>query len=350
MSWRLYPWKWSSLLKTFFPIILAAGYIVGLYYASYDWEDREVNGYMLAFLILASIIAAYLFLQIFWWFKRRRSRGSPSRIYKVMALRKDDLVDEKAVLIQEQILPILERNEAQNVRITDDLFPRIIFDFPENHQYNYLNQVSIEVISHDQIILRAVLRVEYPISLSIKRGSKKKEAEEYLENIQSSEYYHFYSTHQVLYEEILVKEEIDKLLVAMIDNLELISFNGRFILGKFEHSKQISNFLVLANLVHDVVMLKDFSDVEIENLICYECGDPFETGEDICTHCNAPRPTCIICLLDLKLSEKKIVVQTPCCNVYTHRDHMITWLEKDTKCPNCKKDQFLWLRKLKQES
>ncbi len=339
----------KGVFKTFGLLLLIAGYITGLYFASYDFDHQKLIGYMLTVLILASLIASYILIQLFWWIKRRRNRGSPSRIYKVLALRKDDLVNEKIKFIEEKLNPILTTIEAVNIRITDDLFPRVIFGFNEENVFAFLNQVSLEVQSSEEIILRAVLRFEYPISLSIKKVMIKKDSGEILSEIQSSNYYSFFSNHPILYEEILKKKQVDELLVEMKENLELISFNGRFINGTINSSEVLLSLFQLSNLIHDVVMLKDFGDVAVEELVCYQCGDPFETTEDICTSCKSPRPICIVCLLDLKPSEKKIVVQTPCCDVYTHKDHIIAWLETDSKCPNCKSDQFLWLRKLKQE-
>ena len=332
------------------PVLLFAGYCVGLYFASYDKDEGKLNGYILALLILASIVALYLFLQLFSWLKRRRSKRFALQAYEVMALRKDELVDEKTKLIVEKIIPILEENKALNIRITEDLFPRVLFDFSENSKYAFLNRVSLEVISSSELRLEAVLKINYPISLSIKRELKKIDTEKVSLKIPSSKYYSFYSNHPILYEEILVKKEVEELLDEIKSSLELISFNGRFIDSKFNSYETIKDLLLLANFIHDIVMLKDFGDVEVENLVCYECGDPFDITEEVCTKCKAPRPTCIVCLLDLKPSEKKKVIQTPCCRVYTHRDHIVAWLETDSTCPNCKTDQFLWLRKLKQES
>ena len=81
-----------------------------------------------------------------------------------------------------------------------------------------------------------------------------------------------------------------------------------------------------------------YETLDIEELQCYSCGDPFDSLEQECTKCEAPRPRCTVCLLDLRPSEKDLVVELPCCGVYAHKDHIISWLSENPKCPNCTTD------------
>ncbi len=90
----------------------------------------------------------------------------------------------------------------------------------------------------------------------------------------------------------------------------------------------------------------DVKDYDVEQLKCYNCEDPFDPLEEICDKCGAPRPRCLICYQDLKPSEKQEVVQVPCCSIYTHKDHMLAWLKKNKKCPNCHQDLSHWANKL----
>ena len=111
---------------------------------------------------------------------------------------------------------------------------------------------------------------------------------------------------------------------------------------------EIYQILELIRLLYHEISIDDYGDVDVEELLCYACGDIFETREEKCDKCSASRPTCCVCLLNLKPSEKEEVVQTPCCEVYAHREHILAWLEKNPKCPNCRKDLYLWIRTLKQ--
>ena len=138
--------EWKRTSQIVVSIILFAGYCVGLYFASYNRSEGKLNVYMFIVLILASIIGIYVVLQLFWWLKGRRSRGSFARMHKVMELRKEDLVDEKTIFIEESVLPILGKINAVTLRITEDLFPRVIFEFPKNHQYVEFFQPSANLV------------------------------------------------------------------------------------------------------------------------------------------------------------------------------------------------------------
>ncbi len=339
---------WKRIFKDISLLLLAAGVFAGLYFASYDWDKGKFSGYSFVLWIIVSLVVTYFSLQFFWWIKRRRGLSSPSKIYKVLSLRKADLVSDKERHLQDKIIPIIEQLGSNTIRTIDSLYPRVIFEFPKEHKYGFMYQNSIEVISSKEHRFSSVLKDEYPIALSIRRRSVKSGIKNETLQISSSEFFTFNSTHSIFYEEILKKKEINSILEELKDSLEQLSFNGRFISGKITLFENVDLLLQLVSLIHDIVMLKDFGDMEIEQLVCYQCGDPFEITEGVCTSCKAPRPSCIVCLLDMKPSEKKKVVQTPCCGVYAHRDHIISWLETDSTCPNCKKDMFLWLRKLKQ--
>jgi hypothetical protein len=131
-------------------------------------------------------------------------------------------------------------------------------------------------------------------------------------------------------------------------NIKSVTFNGKFVSGILSSPYEVYQILELIRLLYQEISIDDYGDVDVEELLCYECDDSFKAQEEKCDKCNASRPTCCVCLLDLKPSEKQEVVRTPCCEVYAHRDHILTWLEKNPKCPNCKKDLYLWIRTLKQ--
>ena len=337
---------WKRILRDISILFTIVIVIVAIYYGTYDYENNEFRGYFFVEMLVVATVVGFILLQLVWWVKKRRSKSSPARILGVASLRKDDLISENERLLNNEILAFLNKIGAIDVQIFKSIYPRVVFEFPVNHKFYYLNQISLEVISSNEFNLRAVLRVDYPIALSIKRRSIKKEKDDGIKQIPSTEYFVFHSTHSILFEDILVKDELNNLLIEMRESLDYLSINGRFIQGQINSYEDLNEFFTITTIIHDEVILKDFSNVDTEQLECYQCGDVFDTSEDVCNICNAPRPTCIVCLLDLKPSEKKKVVQTPCCGVYAHKEHIISWLRTDGRCPNCKKDQFLWLRKL----
>ncbi len=93
-------------------------------------------------------------------------------------------------------------------------------------------------------------------------------------------------------------------------------------------------------------ILNYISKSDIEVLRCYSCDDVLELSEEKCSNCGAARPRCMICFQDLKPSEKVDVVQLPCCKVYVHENHMLTWLKQNMKCPNCRIDLSKWFDEL----
>ncbi|MHA1347354.1 MAG: RING finger domain-containing protein [Candidatus Heimdallarchaeaceae archaeon] len=54
----------------------------------------------------------------------------------------------------------------------------------------------------------------------------------------------------------------------------------------------------------------------------------------------------MICFQDLKPSSENEVVMLPCCSIYAHKPHIITWLKENTKCPNCKTNLKYWLEEI----
>ena len=92
---------------------------------------------------------------------------------------------------------------------------------------------------------------------------------------------------------------------------------------------------------------KDIESAESVILLCYNCQDPFDPLEEKCTKCGSPRPRCIICFQDLRPEEEDDVIQLPCCGIYVHRDHLLTWLQKKSICPNCHNSLTRWMNQLR---
>ncbi|MCE7742934.1 MAG: E3 ubiquitin protein ligase [Candidatus Heimdallarchaeota archaeon] len=338
---------WQKIIRDFVFILILGGITVGLYFASligptrqFDWRVFLTYIFLLFFVI---IIAIY----IYWGINRKRTSRSPKKIREVQALRKDDLVSDEEHLLYEKIRPVISKMGALNIRKTKGIIPRISFEFHKDHKYSFLHNLAIEVVSVDDIKISAILRIEYPISLSIKRRTKQDISSEE-KKIESSQFFVFHTSHHIAFEEIFAERTFDDLLIKNKDKMYSLTFNSKFIVALLSDFSTIEPLFNLITFIHDELMLKDFGDTAVEELACYQCGDLFQSTEEKCDKCGAPRPSCVVCLLDMKPSEKKKVVQTPCCEVYAHKDHLISWLETNAKCPNCKKDLFLWLRTLKQ--
>ena len=331
-------------------LLIVGGIFVGLYFASFVGPYREFKwGAFIAYTFLLVVVGT-LGIYFYWSFKRKRERRSPRKIRTVQALRQHDLISAEEHLIEDKIKPIINKLGVISFRETDESIPRLLFEFHKDHKYNFLYNISIKVVSPTDIRLDAILRTDYPISLSIKKKTKKEEITSGIVEIISSKFFSFHSSHHVAFEEIFTKEKFNELQLEMKEGLINLSLNGKFVSATFSNYSILVPLFQQISFIHDELMLKDFSSTEIEQITCYECGDVFDADEETCTNCGATRPRCKVCLLDMKPSEKSKVIQTPCCEVYAHREHIIGWLETNPTCPNCKKDLFLLLRSLKKNN
>ena len=95
-----------------------------------------------------------------------------------------------------------------------------------------------------------------------------------------------------------------------------------------------------AGLSDDI--LNTIATFDVDELRCYSCNDIFDLTEEVCNNCGASRPKCVICYQDIRIEEKGDLIQLPCCNVYVHEKHIITWLKQNKKCPNCRKNLMKW--------
>ncbi|MBY9002242.1 MAG: hypothetical protein KGD64_15080, partial [Candidatus Heimdallarchaeota archaeon] len=261
-----------------------------------------------------------------------------------------DLVSEKEKVLN-QIETIMKELGANIIEKNLDHIPRLIFSFPKDHKYNFFHRTTIKVLSTDDIAIETMMKAEYPLAFSIKQiTSKKNNADNEIELPSSSEFYIFHANHPTFYETLIENVEMNNMLLGMKKDLMQFTLNGMFANARINKVEIVSVYLKFLAEIHSELLLKDLDDFEVEELICYQCNSLFETNEETCDQCGAKRPTCKVCLLDLRPSEKNVVVKTPCCETYAHRKHLITWLEQLSKCPNCRTDLFLWLRGLKQNS
>ena len=341
---------WQKAIRDTIILLIIFGIIIGLYFASLTGPAQTFEWGVFFIYLFIAFVASLIIIYIYWTIKRKRETLSPKKIKTIEAIRMTDLISDEEHVLNDKIKPILNNISVQDIKDSEGTIPRVTFKFHKDHKFNFLYNLSIEVFSSDDIRLNAILRQDYPISLSIKRKTHQETQSTNESQIESSQFFSFHTSHPVAFKEIFTKKEFDKLLLEIKDTLTNLVFNGKFVETSFTHFSALLPLFGLITFIHDELMLKDFGDMEVEQLTCYECGDIFETDENKCNKCGAPRPRCIVCLLDLKFSEKDKVIRTPCCDVFAHRHHLINWLETNPTCPNCKKDLFLLLRTLKKNN
>ena len=72
------------------------------------------------------------------------------------------------------------------------------------------------------------------------------------------------------------------------------------------------------------------------NFTCSSCGELFPVNETHCSSCGSTKPVCIVCLSDLGIEQE--VVKLNCCSEYSHKEHIINWLNVKGFCPKCEKE------------
>lgn len=209
------------------------------------------------------------------------------------------------------------------------------FNFNKNVQNQIFLGATLERNQDGKIVLEGILKKTQPFAISIHNLG---DGEDNYSTINDS---------ALNWKTIYQQEDIKKLFKETGNSLEHMMFEEKYFTAIFKNLTDLPLVIKLIRLIQRELLRQEFIKTEIDELTCYKCGTILSSSDKVCSKCGSKRPTCIICLLDLYPSEKQDVVQTPCCGVYAHKLHIIMWLEKTQKCPNCQKWQLKWLDKLK---
>ena len=223
------------------------------------------------------------------------------------------------------------------------------YHVPENHQYSLFSSIRV-VETKTYLKIFATLRKSLPSTLDIRRRESSRLATFPTEiNIPKlSNVYQIFSESPAIWEEVLRNENSKEQLLALRTYIEFAYIRGDYIEAVVYYNVAVLRMLDFVIYSHTILttLFSGIDEYEVESLECYNCGDPFDVSEEICDKCGSPRPRCIICHLDLKRSEQEEVVTLPCCQIYSHKNHIIAWLKQNPHCPNCHKNLSHWLNKV----
>ena len=219
----------------------------------------------------------------------------------------------------------------------------------EDHRYGLFSEIKV-IEQQDRFLkVYGTLRRIIPSSIEIRRRSsmvvqKQKE----IQIPQLDAYYSISSTHHDMWFEVFHDHEIIHRVTNLKDHLEFLYINEDHMEAIIDLDYAVRPMLDLTVALHAMLrnLVGDVSGYVVEELKCYNCEDPFDPLEEICDKCGAQRPRCMICYQDLKPSDKQEVVQHPCCHIYSHKNHILSWLKKNKNCPNCHTDLSNWAKKL----
>ncbi|MCE7741871.1 MAG: hypothetical protein GOP50_05390 [Candidatus Heimdallarchaeota archaeon] len=219
----------------------------------------------------------------------------------------------------------------------------------EDHRYTLFSEIKVIEQQNNFLKIYGTLRKIIPSSLEMRRRSSMVvQSPNEIQIPQLDNFYSISSEHQDLWFEILHDHGLIHRIENLKDHLEFLYINEDHMEAIVDKDFAVRPVLDLTVSLHSSLrgIAGDSSSYQVEELRCYNCDDPFDPLEEECDKCGAQRPRCMICYLDLKPSDKQEVVKHPCCQIYSHKEHILVWLKKNKKCPNCHTDLSHWAKKL----
>ena len=242
----------------------------------------------------------------------------------------------------------------RNLRITDDsivdrALNGIQMKIPVDNPYSLFSDIKIIQHRNNAIKIYATLSKVIPSDLEVK--NKQKVFSSGVNEIRVPKLASVYSISTEkgeMWASILaINKSVDHLF-SLQNELEYFYLKEDYFEAVVYSEAGVLSVLNFIKFLHFNIknLFVDIKEYDVEQLKCYNCGDPFDPLEEECDKCSAPRPRCLICYQDLKPSEKQEVVHLPCCEIYAHKNHILAWLKKNKRCPNCHEDISHWAKKL----
>ncbi|MBY9002226.1 MAG: hypothetical protein KGD64_15000 [Candidatus Heimdallarchaeota archaeon] len=224
---------------------------------------------------------------------------------------------------------------------------RLTFDAQNQSKYTFFLQIFIKFAQDGSIVLDGLFKRIQPFNLSIRSYHKEnsKEFQKVPNSLDSL--YIMNANDELLIKTLYQNARITQKLIGLFTNLEMIMVNRKYFVTTFYDASKVVQILdLLKEIYGEFVNLKTGLKA-VTYIKCFECGKDLDENDEQCPKCQAKRPRCAICLLDLQPSEKEEIVQIPCCGVYGHKNHIMMWIERAHTCPNCKTKQIEWLDELR---
>ncbi len=146
--------------------------------------------------------------------------------------------------------------------------------------------------------------------------------------------------------ELIQDSDVGKKLKEIVPFIIRLTVEDEIIFAIINENAPVNNLIELIILMQSRLKQIEKFGSKTSLVRCYECGKLFAAAEMNCKKCSAPRPTCVVCLLNIVPSEKEGIMRLPCCGVYAHIHHIDQWLEKNSKCPNCHQNLNRIFRKM----
>jgi len=271
----------------------------------------------------------------------------------------------KSKMLKYQEILFYTENEKETDQLNDELFSKfasaqpwliekipyrhgLIFNFHPNNPLADVKGSLMAFTKEKNLLYIGYLKKPFSISFDIQ-----KVAEEKKKFLQISEFQnilgddHFIQSNiPAVFLEIINDPVVGLRLKEIIPFIKRLTVDNEIIFAIIEDNAPVNHLIELILLMQSKSLKIEKYGSKTSFLRCYECGDLFDSTEMKCDKCSAPRPTCVVCLLNIDPKEKESIMKLPCCGVYAHIHHIEKWLEKNSKCPNCQQDLNRIFRKL----
>ena len=251
--------------------------------------------------------------------------------------------------VVKDIYETLREIHAENImvqQLKEDVV--LSFDFPTKNELSFLLKVILKITKEDKLILESIFRKYQPFTFSARIF--KVDDPKFSSSLNAKSFDSLYTvnhSYALDFQLFQDKTNLQETLIQLYPSFELLYINRKHISVAFYDYSNIQPVLRLMKEIYSEFLEQKTGVRAVIDIECYACCEKRDENDIECPKCKAKRPRCSVCLLDLQPTEMEDVVQTPCCGIYAHKNHLIIWLEKTHACPNCKTDQVRWLEKLK---
>ncbi len=218
------------------------------------------------------------------------------------------------------------------------------FNLSTESEFFFLLAVVIEFFTEGTIKVEAIFNKFQPFSLAFIKFETEDGKRTELNVPELAKIYSIDYSHPKILEKILEEEKIIEALYSIHAVTDSFKIDRKYFLAETNNEKKILDLLNTLKIFNKRLISEEAGLIEVEQIKCYECNTPLEISDKKCPKCGEKRPECGVCLLDLYPSEAKEIVRTACCGIYAHKNHLIMWLDKTDRCPNCRTRKPNWTK------
>ncbi len=289
------------------------------------------------FCLLFFSFFSYFFLKI-----EERRRSTP--------ILEAELMTKNQAQKETELFTVLVGLGAYHIKRMPGFLCAYQFEFPFDHKFDFIDKVNVMITKKGMVKFDVSLAEDYPCVINVRKRIKSSNVGEIEIVIEPLEHiYIITTTSRRLANLLFSNKSIQKRFLDFSKSLEIFALNYKYYNVQVRDISFIPHIFEIIYEFSKIFQTFDFTAEDIDYIKCYNCGEKLEAQDTTCPKCNTPRSTCMICLLPLNPHEKKNVVETPCCKVYAHKEHIMAWISRTHTCPNCQHNLGYWLRELQKK-